>query len=945
MIPNQGYNIQNNQMIYNNMMNQNKNMTNYMNINQGYNMNSAMIQNPTASPNFNNMQMMNNMNNNMTAIPNYNNMINNMNKNNMNAYMLNSMGKINNTIMNQNMLINNNNLMNNNNVINNKAMNNINAMNNNSMNNNNIINKNMMNNNNMMMNNNNVMNNKMMNNNNNLMNNNNVMNNNMNNMNNMNMNNMNMNNGMNKNIVNNNMNNNNMNNNYMNNNMNNNIMNNNNMSNNMGNNLNRNIMNNNIMNYNNMNNNIMNNNIMNNNIMNNNIMNNNNMNNNQQNQQNNMGINNSFKINYDFMNNNNEDLDNEMKLISEKVSQVFTDGKISQLNSEKDILKFFAEKEKECLDFVDKSFGGYETLRHYMLKEIEKVFKTNPNIKSKTEVVYSKLEQIHIEQFSSEKEYEKKLKSIFGKENIPEFLIEEDLKNLRSIIFYQNRKNETTTIINNLKARNSNEDNGKLIDYYEKMRKKEIYGLNDINHKLELLYLFLTVNYKVFRKPYCNGTFFSFLETNMALINQYFQINTTYNQIYANFINMNEQEANNKQENLILIINSEINNSDKILKILAFFYCILFYEFKDLKNYNEISNIGNVYVNLLLKNFAIYLDQKFRALLKSNKNLFELLQELYIVDIDYLKGLRFYSSLNKEFSFQNIDSLLMSDPTVSQNYSYLKENFSKNQNNDDGFFTLIKKNLENIMGKVRELTVYEKNIKLVPVDDTVFSNTITILIDGFTTEDKNQLDQWKDLIHSFKKETMFYFYKWPSDSKDNILSQGILKAIKNSPKYFKAATSRAKICGKMLAYILLSSHFFKNFQINLIGFSLGNHVIKHCIKEIKKINTPNNSVKLKNVILIAAATHIRNKQIWKQCKEEFIIDRFINCFSKKDKILKMAYSSCMMKDAVGNDSLIINDDNGNNLVQNYDFTENKFGHLSYKYNVVVEKAFPFYKAI
>jgi hypothetical protein len=346
-----------------------------------------------------------------------------------------------------------------------------------------------------------------------------------------------------------------------------------------------------------------------------------------------------------------------------------------------------------------------------------------------------------------------------------------------------------------------------------------------------------------------------------------------------------------------------------------------------------------------LKNFVIFLDQKFRAKLKSNKNLFELLQELFIVDIDYLKGLRFYSSLNKEFSFQTIDSILIGDPIVGQNYGYLKQNFSKNQNNMDGFFTLIKKNFENMIGKSRDLTEYEKNIKLIPVDDTVYSNTVTILIDGFTTEDKNQVDQWKDLIHSFKKETMFFFFKWPSDSKDNILSHGLLKAIKNSPKYFKAATDRAKICGKMLAYILVSSKFFNNFQINLIGFSLGNHVIKHCIKELHKINTLNNFVNLKNVILIAAATHIRNIELWKRYTEEIIVDKFINCYSKKDKILSMAYYSCMMKNPVGNDLLIINDNNGNNLVYNYDFTSNKFGHLSYKYDVLVQKVFPFYKDI
>ena len=175
----------------------------------------------------------------------------------------------------------------------------------------------------------------------------------------------------------------------------------------------------------------------------------------------------------------------------------------------------------------------------------------------------------------------------------------------------------------------------------------------------------------------------------------------------------------------------------------------------------------------------------------------------------------------------------MRDNLVSQNYQHLKESFCKNQNDNDGFFTLLKKNLHNLVGADDELTEYEKNTKLIPVDENVYANSITILIDGFTTEDKNQIDQWRDLIYSFEKETMFYFFKWPSDSKNNILKNGFFQAIKNASIHFASAKKRAKICGKMLAYILMSSQFFKNFQINLIGFSLGNHVIKHCLNYLK----------------------------------------------------------------------------------------------------------------
>ena len=76
----------------------------------------------------------------------------------------------------------------------------------------------------------------------------------------------------------------------------------------------------------------------------------------------------------------------------------------------------------------------------------------------------------------------------------------------------------------------------------------------------------------------------------------------------------------------------------------------------------------------------------------------------------------------------------------------------------EGMFTLLKKNLGNLFGGEGEITVYEKNIHLIKVNDNLYSNTINILIDGFTIEDKNQVDQWRDLIYFFQKETMFYFF-------------------------------------------------------------------------------------------------------------------------------------------------------------------------------------------
>ena len=76
----------------------------------------------------------------------------------------------------------------------------------------------------------------------------------------------------------------------------------------------------------------------------------------------------------------------------------------------------------------------------------------------------------------------------------------------------------------------------------------------------------------------------------------------------------------------------------------------------------------------------------------------------------------------------------------------------------------------------------------------------------------------------------------------------------------------SKFAGILLADILISNQIFNNYQINLVGFSLGANVIKYCIKELSiynnKYNYKDNYVTLKNVILIGGATHIKHEDKW-----------------------------------------------------------------------------------
>ena len=658
---------------------------------------------------------------------------------------------------------------------------------------------------------------------------------------------------------------------------------------------------------------------------------------------NNMMNNFNLSINQNNFNNRNNSFNSIKIIISNKLNEVFSQDNLTNLMNEIDILKFFSQKERECIDFINKNFEGDDYLLNYMINQIENIFTKNPIINHITLLINSAIQSIPLASLKSEKEYYQQLRIIYGDTPIPNFLTKKDLKNLRCILFEEN-KNPTNSIIERIQNRNYSQESKKLFEFLDGFRNRKYNALEGINKKSDLFMLFVAINFKVFKKNYNGELFFTFLKENEILIKQNFCLNMSYNDLITHFNEIkNENQQNIQKDYFFQLIYNDINgNLYKIFNIIASFYYLLLYEFKDSRQFKYVSNIGNVYINLILKNLVIFLDEKYKPE-NLNINFFYLLNDLYSFDIKYLISQKFLKFENKAYYFEDIDSILTNDENLSEGYENLKRSFSYTKNQNVGVMTLLKEKIYKFDPSIE----YEKSIELIPLDANIFSNTITIIIDGFTTQTQNQIKEWKDLVNSFQNETMFYFYKWPTDSFKNIFDKGILNGLMNISKNFYSATARAKICGKLLALILLSSKFFKNFQINLIGFSLGNHVIKHCLKELYKYNNINkkNFIKLKNVILIAGATHISGNKLWKQYIENYIIDRFINCYSRVDEVLSLAYAKCMSKKAVGSEELIIKDDNGNNMVKNYDFTLDNFGHTSYKYEILIKRLFPNYKDI
>ena len=637
-----------------------------------------------------------------------------------------------------------------------------------------------------------------------------------------------------------------------------------------------------------------------------------------------------------FLNSEKIKIKAEKDLVLMNIKEVFSNENLCSLKTETKLIEFFTLKIDECYDYNFSLFGKNHFLNVFTLKNIEEIFKTHPSIKEISNNIYSKLSKIKVDEIESEDEYNNKIMDLFGDIKLPEFLTDKDLKKIRSKSFSNKRNGKIINLIKNALERNFTHESELIIENFEKIRDNKIKVFEGINKKKELIDLFILVNSKVFNKIYCEEKFITFLDDNNKLIQEYFGEDMKYEEILENFSKMTEEESISKKRNLAKIIENDINSKKrKLYIIVCSFYYLLLYKFKDLNQAKNNNNFGNIYINIILKNIIIFLDQNLKNL---DKNLFILLNQLYLFDIN---NSIYKDKKNEIYTFEKINSLLLeTKKKLKTKFIELKNEYLENQ----GLFRKVKQIFDQHFELDEDLAPFQ-NIKLIPLDEKVYSNTITIIIDNFSNKDQNQIDEWNDFINYFDKETMFYYFQW---SQEILLQKGNYKTSKKLGKYLKANIKQAKMMGKLLAYILVSKKFFGEFQINLVGFSVGCYVIKECIKKLSKINNKKYFVKIKNVILIGAAMHIKTEKKWKDYIEETIIDKFINCYSNKDEILQSIYkkySENSGKNPIGIDSLEIKNEKGNNLIVNYNFSENNFDQLSYNLETVVKKVFENYKDI
>ena len=632
------------------------------------------------------------------------------------------------------------------------------------------------------------------------------------------------------------------------------------------------------------------------------------------------------------------ELDAQKDLINIKLKELFNPKDLSLLKTEKDIIRFFKNSEKDCEKYFFFQFGRNEFLKDFWEKSLEEIFKTNVHICEITKGIYSKLEEINKDEIQDEEEYNEKIYNLFPDMVLPDFLIAKDLKSIRCKVFPKKRNILIKNIVDNILMKKFTDENMNIIELYENIKNNEINVFNDLTNKNEIFNLLIIINNSIFNKSYYGEPFSNFLKNNENLIKQYFGDNIKYDDILGKINNMNENEKNTEKDNLFKKLEEDINlNTDKLYTLISSLYYIFNYKFKDTK-INKENNFGNIFINLILKNFVIFLDEKFAG--DFDKNLLDLLNLLYLSDI--CKTVE--NKKTNNYTFEDINNVLKnSNENLFGMFEEQKTSFWQLK---AGPCTILKKNLDQNLNKKEDFRPYN-NIILKSLEKLIYSTNITIIVDFFSDIEKNQIDEWRDFIGYFKKETMFYFFNWSCITKDDLLQKGNVKKMNNRRKDIDFSIKTSKICGKILAYILISNKFFPDLNINLIGFGLGCNVVKHCIKEMH-VNKQNNSfINLKNVILIGGATHL-NKKKWKIYIEDLVADKFINCYSSEDEILKNFNeigSRRGNKKAIGIEKLDIKNEKDIDLVINHDFSEKKFDQLSYKLKFVVETIFGNYKDI
>ena len=652
-----------------------------------------------------------------------------------------------------------------------------------------------------------------------------------------------------------------------------------------------------------------------------------------------------------------------LSLLETTVQKYFDNIDYSLLSSTKSLLSHFYCNERECISKLKSySYTKKKFFKDLIYDSIAEIFQQAPE--KLTKDVFEGVEKIRETLDKKEKhkeeitlEYFYKLEEdILGTKDVPKFLMRNDIKYIKFRENYDKKEKERPEF-------------DEIINYYVKIEHGQLKPFDYIHNKSQLFDIFVISNsYDIEKSDIINEIFLENYKEILSWFNLDINIRG-YDYVLSNFIKIGSMEKKGLIEDLFIPINIELNlpsNKEDLFLILisSLFFCV-FNKLKEPPKANNINNIkekeikNNINNPRISKFFSNIINNiiTYTNLCKYNiKHLvntlftFTLNTNIDITDKDKISSNSIIDNINSqkenmEYDFNMIEQIIMNsdDNNLKERFKSIKSKLSLEPYNLPP--SIIGTFLKRVINVFTSKYYYYTNfIRLSPFQKFMSSNVVTILISGFGSENDIHSMEWRKYIENANNNTDYYFYHWPGDTFFKIIIKSLpisIKGIKfdsDLPSVFLESKKKGVVCGKMLALILRSNLFFENRQINLVAFSLGNHVVKNCLKELSTYD--DNKCIINDVIFMAGATTFKNKLIWYNRFKKVVGGRIVNCYSDKDYILKFLYSNCTGNKPIGNHEICFSDGaGGKNIVENYDFSDLKLGHLDYrnKFNEIIKR--------
>ena len=622
-----------------------------------------------------------------------------------------------------------------------------------------------------------------------------------------------------------------------------------------------------------------------------------------------------------------------MDCICNYIDNLFSLDNFSLFKTERKVLEYFYQRENECLEYMDINLRDNIELhiffRNYAVNIIKEKYENNNEISNiKTNI--KKWEEKIIENYRKHNnlkidDLDEIFFKIFKTKKIPRFIktkVKQEIESIQ-LIKKLNKKNNKRTKKNEIENENENKNFNStdkevnLISYYNKILSGEIEPFECVDKKV----IFNILLYSNLKDIYKNEKIKNIFIDNYLVISELLKYyDTQFEGLIT--IHKNQSYIENK---LIKCFNEYEINDSHIYNLASFFYLIMNI-MKDSNNKNIIylklnedkynNNQNNPLFNKLLKNILY----NFFTYCPNENYSFEVYTDLIHYYNNYIITNKRGEKINKKYNLNDIaKKILMSKNkdlyTDFENYKkeiFKKEGLNKAINDLKKNIFLIKEN-------------YDSKITLIPLIENRHSNTITILISGFLSE-QDDINSWENFFNYDQSNSNYYLFRWPSSHIFNLVTK-----LLNTINVFLKCKKIAKYAGKILALFLVCNEEFNNCQINLVGFSLGSQVIKHCIKELDKIKGHRDMINI--VLFLGGATIIRDskKFIWRNIFENNVGGRIINCYSKKDNILKYLFTQAIQKEPIGIKKIDLKDkDNEYYVIEDYDFSHLNLGHLDYR---------------